>query len=61
MTVRDLEVLYDYGYWANRRLLDAMAQLARHRRVGELPGRELKTGAEELAVRVVELLDQAFV
>jgi len=28
MTVRDLELLYDYGYWANRRLLDAMAQLA---------------------------------
>lgn len=28
MTVRDLEVLYDYAYWANRKLFDAMAQLA---------------------------------
>jgi uncharacterized damage-inducible protein DinB len=27
MTVRELERLYDYGYWANRRLLAAVAQL----------------------------------
>ena len=27
MTVKDLEVLYDYGYWANRRLFDVIAQL----------------------------------
>jgi uncharacterized damage-inducible protein DinB len=27
MTVKDLEVLYDYGYWANRKLFDVMARL----------------------------------
>jgi uncharacterized damage-inducible protein DinB len=27
MTVKDLERLYDYGYWANRRLLAVVAQL----------------------------------
>lgn len=27
MTVKDLENLYDYGYWANRRLWRVMAQL----------------------------------
>jgi uncharacterized damage-inducible protein DinB len=27
MTVKDLEVLFDYGHWANRKLLDVMARL----------------------------------
>jgi uncharacterized damage-inducible protein DinB len=27
MTVKDLEDLYDYGYWANKRLLQAVSQL----------------------------------
>jgi uncharacterized damage-inducible protein DinB len=27
MTVKDLEVLYDYTYWANRKLFDVIAQL----------------------------------
>jgi uncharacterized damage-inducible protein DinB len=27
MTVKDLEALFDYGYWANRRLFDAVLQL----------------------------------
>lgn len=27
MTVTDLEVLYDYGYWANRKLFDVISQL----------------------------------
>ncbi len=27
MTITDLEVLYDYGYWANKRLFDAISQL----------------------------------
>ena len=28
MTVRDLERLYDYGYWANRKLFDVILRLA---------------------------------
>ncbi len=28
MTVKDLETLYDYGYWANRRLFSAISRLA---------------------------------
>ena len=27
MTVDDLEVLYDYGYWANKKLFDVIGQL----------------------------------
>ena len=27
MTVKDLERLYDYGYWANKKLLAVVAQL----------------------------------
>lgn len=27
MTVKDLQTLYDYGYWANRKLFDALSQL----------------------------------
>ena len=27
MTVKDLEVLYDYGYWANTKLFDVISQL----------------------------------
>ena len=27
MTVKDLEVLYDYGYWANGKLFDVISQL----------------------------------
>ena len=27
MTARDLEVLYDYGYWANRKLFTVISQL----------------------------------
>jgi uncharacterized damage-inducible protein DinB len=27
MTVKDLENLFDYGYWANRKLFEAMSQL----------------------------------
>ena len=27
MTVKDLERLYDYGYWANRRLVPVISQL----------------------------------
>jgi len=28
MTVKDLEVLYDYGYWANKKIFDVISQLA---------------------------------
>src|SRR4051812_45963753 len=28
MTVKDLERQYDYGYWANRKLFEAMSQLS---------------------------------
>ena len=28
MTVKDLEILYDYGYWANDKLFETLAQLA---------------------------------
>jgi uncharacterized damage-inducible protein DinB len=28
MTVNDLEVLYDYGYWANKKLFQVISQLA---------------------------------
>ena len=28
MTVKDLELLYDYGYWANKKLLAVISQLA---------------------------------
>ena len=28
MTVKDLEVLYDYGYWANNKLFQLISQLA---------------------------------
>jgi uncharacterized damage-inducible protein DinB len=27
MTVKDLEILYDYGHWANRKLFDVISQL----------------------------------
>jgi uncharacterized damage-inducible protein DinB len=27
MTVKDLEDLYDYGFWANSRLFDVISQL----------------------------------
>lgn len=27
MTIKDLENLYDYGYWANRKLFDAISEL----------------------------------
>lgn len=27
MTVKDLEALYDYGYWANRKLFDVISRL----------------------------------
>ncbi len=27
MTIKDLEGLYDYGYWANRKLFDVISQL----------------------------------
>ena len=27
MTVKDLEDLYDYGYWADRKLFDVISQL----------------------------------
>jgi uncharacterized damage-inducible protein DinB len=27
MTIKDLETLFDYGYWANRKLFDVMSQL----------------------------------
>ncbi len=27
MTVKDLEVLYDYGYWANGKLFNVISQL----------------------------------
>jgi uncharacterized damage-inducible protein DinB len=27
MTVKDLEVLFDYGYWANRKLFQVVSQL----------------------------------
>ncbi len=27
MTVKDLETLFDYGYWANRKLFDVISQL----------------------------------
>ncbi|HEY6050354.1 MAG TPA: DinB family protein [Thermoanaerobaculia bacterium] len=27
MTVQDLETLFDYGYWANRKLLEVLSQL----------------------------------
>lgn len=28
MTVKDLEVLYDYGYWANKKLFQVISQLS---------------------------------
>ena len=28
MTINDLEVLYDYGYWANKKLFQVISQLA---------------------------------
>ncbi len=28
MTVKDLESIYDYGYWANRKLFGVIEQLA---------------------------------
>ena len=28
MSLEDLQTLYDYGYWANERLFQAIAQLA---------------------------------
>ena len=28
MTVKDLEVLFDYGYWANKHILEVLAQLS---------------------------------
>ena len=31
MTVKDLERLYDYGYWANAKLLSVVAQLPAER------------------------------
>ena len=29
MTVKDLEELYDYGYWANKRLLEVLSNHTR--------------------------------
>ena len=38
MTVQDLEVLYSYGYWANRKLFDVIAQLERDEFTGPVGG-----------------------
>ena len=27
VTVKDLEILFDYGYWANRRIFDVIVKL----------------------------------
>jgi uncharacterized damage-inducible protein DinB len=27
MSVKDLETMFDYGYWANRKLFDVVSQL----------------------------------
>lgn len=32
MTVKDLEVLFDYGYWVNKHIFEVMAQLSAARR-----------------------------
>ena len=38
MTVSDLERLYDYGYWANANLFEALAQLTPEQFVAPVPG-----------------------
>lgn len=38
MTVKDLERLYDYGYWANRKLFQVLAQLTPDQFTQEVAG-----------------------
>ena len=38
MTVKDLEVLYDYGYWANRHLFEVLSQLSPEQFTQDLAG-----------------------
>lgn len=38
MTVQDLEVLYDYNYWANRKLFEVMARQTREEFVKPVAG-----------------------
>lgn len=38
MTVRELENLYDYGYWANRKLFNVIAQLSPEEFTKDLAG-----------------------
>ena len=45
MTVRDLERLYDYGYWANRKLVPVLVP-AHARAVPPERRRELRLGQE---------------
>jgi uncharacterized damage-inducible protein DinB len=40
MTVKDLETLFDYGYWANRKLFEAMSGLTDEQFTQTLPGSE---------------------
>ncbi len=38
MTVKDLEDLYDYGYWANRQLFEVLANLTPEEFVQDVAG-----------------------
>lgn len=45
MTVKDLQTLYDYGYWANRKLFEVISQLTAEeftREFGE-PGKSIRS------------------
>ena len=36
--VKDLQALYDYGYWANRKIFDVLAQLTQEEFTQEVAG-----------------------
>jgi len=38
MTVKDLELLYDYGHWANRKLFDVVSQLSHEQFTQQVSG-----------------------
>lgn len=38
MTVKDLEILYDYGHWANRKLFDVISQMPPEQFIGAVAG-----------------------
>ena len=39
MTVRDLERVYDYGYWANRKIFSVLTQLTPEQFTQNVAGR----------------------